>query len=205
LKTTTAYCLLLTAYCLLSTACSEIPSSPKPRAYPRVSYPEKTYQSFDKNYCPFTFEYPTYAQIQQDTNPLNEKPTDPCWFDIYIPEFDSRIYCSYYAITPSKTLAQLKKDAMDMVDWHNKKANYIEEMRIRKPNQVSGYAFILDGPAASPMQFYLTDSTNHFLRCALYFNTTVNPDSMAPVYEFVKADIQKMIDTFEWEDGKIGG
>jgi gliding motility-associated lipoprotein GldD len=205
-KRAISYCLLFTACCLLTVACNEIPATPKPRAYPRVIYPPKTYQAFDANYCNFTFQYPTYAQIQQDTTFFNEKPVHPCWFDIYIPAFESRIYCSYYPIKGANSLEKLKKDAFDMVDWHNKKANYIDEMPIHKDNQVSGYAFILDGPAASPMQFYLTDSTHHYLRGALYFNTEVNPDSMAPVYEFVKKDILKMIETFEWKksDGVKG-
>lgn len=191
--------LLLLASCLFFTACNEIPATPKPRAYPRVHYPAKAYQAFDENYCNFTFQYPTYAEIQQDTNFFNEKPKHPCWFDIYMPDFESRIYCSYYPIKGIKDFEELKKDAFDLVDWHNKKANYIDELPIKRPNHVSGYAFMLDGPAASPMQFYLTDSTHHFLRGALYFNTEVNPDSMAPVYEFVKKDILKMIETFEWK------
>ena len=87
-----------------------------------------------------------------------------------------------------------------MADWHNKKANYIDEMRIERAGNVSGFAFVIDGPAASPFQFYLTDSTQHFLRGALYFNTQARPDSMAPIYQFVEADILKMIETFRWTD-----
>ena len=86
-----------------------------------------------------------------------------------------------------------------MVDWHNKKANYIEEQGIRLPNGASGFIFNIEGPAASPLQFFLTDSTRHFLRGALYFNTSVNPDSLAPVLDFVKKDIFHMIETFEWK------
>jgi gliding motility-associated lipoprotein GldD len=173
--------------------------SPKPRAYPRVEYPEKAYRSFDEDYCNFTFEYPVYAEIQQDSNFFDEKPSHPCWFDIYIPGFDSRLHCSYYPISKGQDLEKFKSDAFELADWHNKKANYIEERRIEKPNNVSGFAFFIEGPAASPFQFYLTDSTHHFLRGALYFNTQVRPDSLAPIYDFVKEDIFRMIDTFSWE------
>lgn len=192
------YALLLVLSCLLFTACSESTPTPKPRAYPRVMYPEKAYQQFDENYCSFTFQYPKYAEIQQDTDFFNEKPVHPCWFDVYIPAFDSRLHVSYYPISKENTFDNLKKDAFEMLDWHNKKANYIDEQRIEKPNGVSGYVFTLDGPAASPMQFYLTDSTSHFVRAALYFNTEVNADSMAPVYKFVEEDVLKMLETFEW-------
>ena len=189
---------LLALIVFLSANCNEVPFSPKPRGYPKVEYPEKGYQSFDKDFCSFTFEYPTYAEIVQDTSFFDEAPKDPCWFDVYIPAFDSRLHCSYSPIGPGSTFDELKTDVFEMVDWHNKKANYIDEVVIRKPNGVSGLAFIIEGPAATPFQFFLTDSTDHFMLGSLYFNTQARPDSLAPVYEFVKEDLLYMIETFEW-------
>ena len=189
--------LLLTVF--ITVACGDAPiATPKPRAYPKVIYPEKTYRKFDESYCNFTFEYPTYASIQQDTTFFDEAPTHPCWFDLYMPNFDSRLYCTYYPVGEGKSFEDLKSDAFDLVDWHNKKANYIDELLIQKDNGVSGFVFLIEGPAASPFQFYLTDSTNHFLRGSLYFNTQARPDSLAPIYEFVEEDLLKMIETFEW-------
>ena len=97
-------------------------------------------------------------------------------------------------------LEELKTDAFELADWHNKRANYIDEMIIQKGNSVSGFAFLIEGPAASPFQFYLTDSTEHFLRGSLYFNTEARPDSLAPVYEFIEEDLVHMIETFEWTE-----
>ena len=186
---------------LLLTQCQEGPVyTPKPRAFPRVIYPEKNYQTFDADYCQFTFEYPAYAQIEQTKSYFDEQPANPCWFDIYIPGFDSRIHFSYYPIGEEKDFETLRTDAFELADWHNKKANYIDELIIQKANNVSGFAFDIEGPAASPFQFYLTDSTEHFLRGALYFNTQARPDSLAPIVDFVKQDILKIIETFEWTD-----
>ena len=176
----------------------EVSIIPKPRAYPRIDFPEKTYEVFDKDYCEFTFDFPAYAKIIQDTTFFDELPVDPCWFDVYYPDFNGRIHCSYRPIDKENSLEKLKQEAFKMANWHNKRANYIEEILIQKPNKVSGFAFNMRGPSASPFQFYLTDSTNHFFRASLYFNTQVQPDSLAPVYEFVKGDILKMIETFEW-------
>jgi gliding motility-associated lipoprotein GldD len=81
---------------------------------------------------------------------------------------------------------------------HNKKATFIDEVRFEKPNSVSGFIFNLEGPVATPFQFFMSDSTEHFLRGALYFNTQIRPDSLAPLYEFVKQDISHMINTFAW-------
>ena len=199
MKTEIIFCVIATLGILLASCGQENIGTPKPRAYPKVEYPTKTYQRFDEGYCNFSFEYAKYAVIQQDTSFFDEQPAHPCWFDIYFPDFDSRIYCTYYPVEGKKSFEQLQQDAFEMAGWHNKKANYIEELNIEKDNGVSGIAFIIEGPAASPLQFYLTDSTQHFMRGSLYFNTQVQPDSLAPIYSFVEEDILKMIETFEWE------
>ena len=187
-------------FALLLSSCGEGPSyTPKPRAYPRVEYPERGYQQFDEDYCSFTFEYPAYAEVQQDTLFFDEKPAHPCWFDLFMPAFDSRLHCSYYPISQENNFEKLKNDAFELVEWHNKKANYIQEVLIKKEGAVSGFAFIIEGPAASPFQFYLTDSTDNFLRGALYFNTQARPDSLKPIYEFVEQDILHLIETFSWK------
>lgn len=176
--------------------------TPKPRAYPKVDYPTYTYQTFDEDYCNFTFAYPSYARIEQDQYFFGEKPAHPCWFDLYIPAFDSRIYCSYVEPGADKTIDQLREDAFEMADYHTKRANYIDELRIdrRDEAQVEGFAFAIEGPAATPFQFYLTDGSDHFFRASLYFNTQVQPDSLKPIYEFIRKDIFQMIETFEWSD-----
>jgi len=185
-------------FVLLWSGCEERVYTPKPRAYPRVYYPEKFYQQFDKNYCHFTFDYPKYAKVQQDTLFFNERPKDPCWFNLFFPDFNAHIHCSYYPIHDKKSFEKMVSDAHELANKHSIKADYIDEHRIEKGNGVSGFAFEIDGPAASPFQFYLTDSTHHFLRGSLYFNTKARPDSLAPVSEFLKKDIFQMINSFEW-------
>jgi gliding motility-associated lipoprotein GldD len=190
---------LLFAICLLSVvACDEAVYTPKPRGFPRVVYPAKEYQPFDRNYCNFTFEYPKYAQIVQDTSFFDEKPADECWFDIYVPQYEARIHCSYYPIDSKNPFSKLASDAFVLADKHNVKADFIDQLKIQKPNHVSGFAFDIEGPVASPFQFFLTDSTKHFVRGALYFKTSSRPDSLRPVVDFMKKDIMQMINTFEW-------
>ncbi|MEL6865995.1 MAG: hypothetical protein AAFP19_16330 [Bacteroidota bacterium] len=185
---------------LIFNACgTEMSISPKPRGFPKVIYPEKTYQTFKGNYCDFAFEYPTYARIQQDTLFFDEAPTHPCWFDILIPDFDARVHCSYHAINQRNTFEKLREDAFKLANKHNVKASYIDEFPIKKPNEVSGFAFSIEGPAASPFQFFLSDEKNHFIRGSLYFDTQARPDSLAPILDFVKKDLMQLINTFEWE------
>jgi len=172
--------------------------TPKPRAYPKVEYLEKRYQMFDESFCAFSFDYPTYARVEQDLGKKEETGSD-CWFDLNFSGFNGRIHCTYYEIGESKSYEELKQDAFELADYHNKKANYIDELRINRPEQnVTGFVFAIEGPAATPIQFYLTDEENHFFRGALYFNTAVRPDSIAPIYEFIREDVLKLIESFSW-------
>lgn len=183
-------------------SCEDPILTPKPRAYPKVVYPEKAYQPFTEGYCDFSFEYPKYAVIQQDTTFFDEKPEHPCWFNVVVKDFDCRLHCSYAPINKANPADKLKTDAFKMTDWHNKKATYIQETPLlNKAHNVKGMLFTVEGPVASQLQFFLTDTAEqkHFFRGALYFYTEANTDSLAPVYDFMRKDIERMIETFEWK------
>ena len=68
-----------------------------------------------------------------------------------------------------------------------------------KEKSVYGVLYEIKGNAASSVQFYATDSTKHFLRGALYFNTVPNKDSLAPAIQFVEEDIIHLIETLSWK------
>ena len=81
-----------------------------------------------------------------------------------------------------------------MAGKHNVRAEFRKESIIEKPGNVNGLLFEISGPVASAIQFYVTDSINHFFRASLYFESHVNPDSTAPVLTFMKQDIFNIID-----------
>lgn len=181
-------------------ACEESVPVPKPRAYPRVLYPSKVYRPFDSNFCAFTFDQPVYAEIERDTTFFEKRPPNDCWFNISVPSLNAKIYCSYYPVPNRKRFDELVQDAFEMTQKHNLKATYIEELEVQRPAQrVYGIVYNVEGPAASPYQFFVTDSTHHFLRGALYFNTQARPDSLAPVAAFMKADVNRLIETLKWK------
>lgn len=186
-------CLLLTA------ACDEAVAIPKPRAYPRVIYPKKEYQPFDKSYCSFTFDMPKYAVIEQDTSFFDQKAKNDCWFNLQVPALNAKLHCSYYPVTSRARFDELVQDAFTMAQKHNIKASYIEEISVHRPaDRVHGVVFAIEGPAASAYQFFLTDSTANFLRGALYFNAQSRQDSLAPVVAFMKQDVNRLIETLRW-------
>ena len=190
---------LLFAICIGLVACEEEVYLPKPRAYPRVTYPEKAYRPFRSDSCPFTFDYPTYAGLNKETSFNNEAPPNDCWFDVTFPDFNGSIYFSYLPIDRENTFDQLRADAFKMTDWHTKRATYINDVAFQRAN-VRGILSEVEGPAASPYQFFLTDSSEqHFLRGALYLNTQIQVDSLAPVYAFLKEDLDVMLESFAWE------
>ncbi len=191
--------LILGALLLLGSCNQEPVFNPKPRSFPKVNYPERGYSQFDKDYCDFTFNYPSYATIEKDNSFFDEKPVSECWFNIQLPPFDGTLYCSYVPLHNRTEFDKMVNDAYTMVGKHNIKAEYRDEFPIQK-GDVAGMLFEMEGEVASNLQFYLTDTTQHFFRASLYFNSQVNPDSIAPIYDFVKADVMEMIASFEWNN-----
>lgn len=168
---------------------------PKPRAYFRIDLPEKEYKLFDTIY-PYSFEYPVYSRIVPYTGSLKEK----YWINLIFPLHNAEIHISYKTIT--NNLDTLLQDADVLANKHIPKANDILfEKVLRDSVNVYGLIYEIIGTGvASPYQFYLTDSTDNYLRGALYFRVTPNNDSLAPVIDFIKEDIKHFINTFKWKN-----
>jgi len=189
--------ILLISFLLIS--CEERSYTPKPRTFPRVELPSHDYTTFKVPDCPFKFDMPVYCKVEKDSTFFDEKAPSKCWFNLEFPTLNGSLYCSYQDIGSKKDLEKYINEAFRMVKEHHIKADYIEELPYSKENRVFGMIFNLEGAAASSFQFYLTDSSQHFIRGSLYFNTQIRPDSLAPFYEFIKYDIIHLVNTFEWE------
>lgn len=179
-------------------ACEQRNESPKPRAYPKIEYPERSFQAYSNPGCPFTFEYPSYATTDVNTKSQGIQADKTCWFDLVFEPFDARLHVSYHPVDSEARLSKLMSDAFTMADRINQRSNYMDEMQIQNQYGSGGLVMEFAGRAASPMHFFLTDSTNHFLKASLYFNSRVNPDSLAPIAEFVKEDVAVFINTLDW-------
>jgi gliding motility-associated lipoprotein GldD len=60
--------------------------------------------------------------------------------------------------------------------------------------------FELSGQVPTQIQFYVTDSTKHFIRGALYFETASKNDSLLPVIKYIGNDIVKMLKTLKFKN-----
>jgi len=126
-----------------------------------------------------------------------DRGAEPCWINIEFPDYKGNIHISYKKI--DNNLNALIEDSYTLAYKHTVKAEAIVERLIKKPeHDVFGILYNIDGPAASSVQFFLTDSSRHYLRGALYFKTTINKDSLAPVIDFFREDIIHFIDSFKW-------
>jgi len=169
--------------------------SPKPRGYFRIIFPKKEYQQYDGG-CPISFVYPKYAKIEPDKN----ADAKPCWLNMQFPQFGGTLHLSYEHINSRKEFDELVEDAHKLSFKHTVKATGIDRGVITYPDRnVYGIYYTIDGNAASAVQFFLTDSTKNYIRGALYFNTEPRLDSIQPVLNFVKQDVNVMIKSFRWK------
>ena len=190
IKPISAIFVLLAAFALASCGRSYVP---KPYGYYRLNLPEQQYQLFDSATMPFRFELSESAYVQ----PMSGQ-NEGLWFDIVYPELRARINCTYKPVNGH--LAELSKDAQEFVYKHASLASSIPEQGFENPERgMYGVFYAIRGNTASPFQFYMTDSTRHFLRGAVYFNCVPNQDSLAPAFDYMEEDLRHLIETLEWK------
>lgn len=195
-------------------ACNS-PYTPRPKGYFNINFPERQYQSFNRPGYPFTFDYPVYSIITRDSSLLDESADNPYWMNIDFPNFNARIYLSYKTIggkswykvktdhgykdsSAINTFENLREDAYKITFKHSVKASSIEDSVFITPHGIGGVFFNVGGNAATGKQFFATDTSRHFLRGALYFDTTPNEDSLGIVYQFLQKDMNQLINTLQW-------
>jgi gliding motility-associated lipoprotein GldD len=184
---------LLLLFLLFNLSCKQ-EYIPKPHGYFRIDFQEKKYHMFDSAGLPFNFEIPDYGKIVPD----DERLAEPFWFNLKIPAHKAELNLSYKKI--ENNLEKLTEDSRKLAYKHDVKADAITEKIFMNPaKKVFGTIYLIDGNAASPLQFYLTDSTHNFLRGALYIREVPNIDSLRPVVDFLTPDIIRLIETTEWK------
>lgn len=191
--------IVLSCLLLFATSCNDEQFIPKPRGYFKIEMPEKKYQLFDKAGYPYQFEMPAYATIEKDSMFFDQKTENPWWININMASLNAKVYISYKEIGSKNNLTNLLNDSYNMSHYHTKKANYINEKDVfNTQNNVHGLFYDVGGNAASALQFYATDSVKHFIRGALYFNSTPNVDSLKPLNDFLRTDIEHLVNTLKW-------
>lgn len=206
---------LLTSCILYLVQCNSNYTSKK-TGYFKIPLPQHKYQSFKDSSFPYSFEYPVYANIIQDSSYFDSKPENDYWINIDFPELNARIFMSYKIIGGKATYKikqadgkykdsiginkfdMMVNDAFNLTNKNDVIASYINDSLIHTPNNIYGVFFKVGGNAATAKQFFLSDTLNHFIRGALYFNASPNADSLKPVQDFLQKDMEHLINTFKW-------
>ena len=170
---------------------------PKPKAYLRLDYPQANYLKVQTD-LPFEFEKNTIARDEVTIKQLAEG--NSYGLDIIYPKLKGTIYLTYKKVKKDN-LKQLLRDAQNFTQEHTRKADEIISNLYENPERrVYGMFYEVGGNAASQSQFYVTDSSNHFVTGSLYFYAKPNYDSILPAADYLKKDIQHIIETIEWKN-----
>ncbi len=192
---------LVAVVSIFCTAC-EPDYTPKPTGYNRIELPQPKYTLL-KDAHPYRFEHSVYAKM------LKHKSTyaEAHWIDVYYPNFDATVQLTYKKLSEielkdkshvNSVAQEITNDARTLTSKHNMKSSGIIENELVNSHGIKSVVFELEGEVPSQFQFFSTDSTDNFLRGALYFKTATKNDSLAPVIEYIKADIAHMLNTLEW-------
>lgn len=188
------YCCIVVGILWSVFACQEKKAEvPKPKGYFRIDLPPHSYQVFDTSALPFQFQYSQSAFYT-----IEDKGEGIQWIHLYYPQQQAVLEMTYLPVDTN--LPRLMENDEEFVGLHYSMASDVEESFIQDDSaKLYGKLFDIAGKnVACPLQFWLTDKTHHYLRTSLYFNFTPNNDSIQPVIEYIREDVMKMIETFEW-------
>lgn len=203
-------------FTLLIIGCNSNYTSKK-EGYFKIDFPKKAYTTFNEPGYPYTFEYPVYATIEHDSSFFKDDSKNPYSINIVFPTLNGTIYISYKNITGTSvykvkdtngnyrdsigknSFEKMVNDSYNLTYKNDIKAYSIEDSVMHTPNGLTGVFFKLAGNVATAKQFFLSDTTKHFLRGALYFDATPNEDSLRPVNAFLQQDMKHLINTLKWK------
>ncbi|WP_035464480.1 gliding motility lipoprotein GldD [Algoriphagus vanfongensis] len=168
---------------------------PKPPGYNRIDLPSHSFSTLDGEY-PYSLEYSKHGRVEPDSFNLDEKN----WININYQDFDAKVHLTYRPINEQYDFRSLSTDAFNLTAKHQQKAYGISENVLITPEGYTGVVAELSGEVPTQFQFFVTDSTEHFLRGALYFNTSMKNDSLSPVIEFIKVDLAHLMNSVKFQD-----
>lgn len=203
---------------LLFASCGGGDYSPKPQAYLRIDMPEHDYLLVDSlcihpgdtltdgtdtmiaitGSCktfPFTFEANTRVELREKDAPKGEE-----WVDLLYPEWDGVVFLTYKRLSGPDDLRGQTDTSSRLLEKHYQFTSGIDEKLFEDTiRHVYATTWHLRGRnVASTYQFMATDRERHFLRGALFINRAPNNDSLAPVLEYIQADLDHLIETLRW-------
>ena len=172
----------------------EVSPRARPHGFHKISFPEELdYQAFHSETCPFEFQYPVSGQISRSFD-------DSCWVDIDFPEYGLKWHLTHRFV-PETDIAtgQHFEEHRKLIYKHSKKATQIAARDFDTP-EASGKAWEVYGNVGTPAYYFLADSAQeNILMLSFYFNTAMKNDSLAPVIEYMRGEVEKSLETLVWK------
>jgi gliding motility-associated lipoprotein GldD len=179
-------------------ACGSSTYVPKPKGYNRIDLPKAQYKVLEGDY-PYTFEHSAYVQVRPDSAKIAEK----YWIHLKYNQFKADVQLTYKNVRQDpRFFSEFVDDSHKLISKHFIKASGVEESLLKTKSGKTAAVYELEGEVPSQFQFYISDSTTHFLRGALYFRTSTKNDSLAPVIDYIKKDIIHLLETLQWKGEK---
>jgi gliding motility-associated lipoprotein GldD len=192
--------------------CTEKAPVPKPRVYLKLDLPEHSYSKTEINHPCFSYQFdlgkpyvvgqyvlnqarPFFYFNQRKLTQFNARQI------IDLGPFTGRIELFSFVFPTRDSLSKLIEFSNDLVDEDKIKADSISFERYVDPkHRVFGTVYSLKGNVANNFRFHLTDSTRRFLMGYLMLECPPNYDSLRPSLDYLKVDLDRMIESFRWKD-----
>ena len=180
--------------CIIFSSCNDPAPVPKPPTYLKIHFPDHSY-SFVKGDCPYEFKLASLYNYKT----IENSKLNSCIQEIDLGPLKGSLYLYYISLPSKDSLAEIINFANDKVDEHKIIADKIDFVQIiDAKNRVFGTFFELKGNVATNFQFYLTDSSQNFVRGEVLLNCRPNYDSLRPSLDYLKVDLLEMVHNFKW-------
>ena len=176
----------------------------------QFSCDETNYLPREKGFLRLEFEKPTYDSFSNESSGLNFIYNDA--YSSFEMVSDDKIVLRYKDIKINIVLSDVELEDISSFEESIQNFYMFLEPHRKKSNQISikeftssdnnRFAKVLEmrGPVASPLQFYVTDSTDHFLFGSMNVMEKSDYDSIYPSVMYVKNDIFSIIESVNWEE-----
>lgn len=175
-------------------ACSEPEQLPRRHGFHRIELPAETQQiRFESEACPFTFSYPAGGRITRDRS-------DSCWADINFPRYELKWHMTCRPVGGAKlSYAEMFEEHRRLIYKHAKKATDIRTGEFDIP---AGRVIVHEvyGNVGAPAYYFVSDSNRqNVLTLTFYFQTALKNDSLAPVIDYMKAEVGRSLMSLQWQ------
>ncbi|AWW00611.1 gliding motility lipoprotein GldD [Arcticibacterium luteifluviistationis] len=169
---------------------------PKPKGYNRLDLPAHKYVQLEEKH-PYTFEHNVNAIVEPDTFGNAE----PHWIILHYKDLMARIQLTYKPLNGDlNKLSKHIDDAYKLAGRHHVKADSQVEKVIELKNGKRAVVIELEGEVPSHFQFYVTDTSKHYLRGAVYLIEPTLNDSLRPLVNYMKDDCMHLLETLKWTE-----